>query len=350
MSACPRCEATLRIGARLCVKCGHRLTAEERSRGAASSAAQPAPPHPPAPMPVQPAHDAAAATGAGPVTDAALASPPAAAFAAAAVPAPDEPSSDAAGPPAATGARPGRRALALAGSLAAGALVAIGLAWALTAQRPQAAPARAGTGADATPRVAAEALRPPCGSAAECVAASLRAGERRDREALRRIAAEMDALPRPTAGSRPTARRLNDAALEALRADDAALAVEHLRAAAKEDPRDVEIAANLGFALIRADRVAEGLSALQDALRLDPRRTSTWAPMAFAYARLGRPAEALAAGWIGLQWNANLEKSLAFHRARQEAETDPALARFHARMAALVEAELAGSPAPAARM
>lgn len=183
---------------------------------------------------------------------------------------------------------------------------------------------------------AAEALS-ACASVRDCLAASLEAARREDVDAVRRVATQIDALPKPDLGNKAVARKLNDAALAVLRGGDAAAAVPQFRQALQENPRDVEVAGNLGFALVRAGQPALATDVLRDALVLDPRRSSTWTPLAEALALSGREAEAQSALWVAFQWSGNRDKSIAFYAERAEKETQPALAALYRNMAQWVQ-------------
>ena len=146
------------------------------------------------------------------------------------------------------------------------------------------------------------------------------------------VAARIDELGKPAPGNRAIARKLNTEGLEALKADDPARAAELFRKGLAENPRDVEIAGNLGFALVKAGKAEEAVGVLTAALALDPRRSSTWTPLAEALALAGRKDESQAALWVAYQWSANREKSLAFYtdRAEKEKASRPAISELYA--------------------
>jgi len=173
-----------------------------------------------------------------------------------------------------------------------------------------------------------------CNSAAACLPLALRAAAKEDLDAMRAAASRIDALPKPDQGNKAVARKLNGEGLEALRRDDTTAAVDLLRKALMENPRDVEVASNLGFAQVRAGRHADAVNTLTQALVLDPRRTSTWTPLAEALALSGHKDDALAALWVGYQWSANRDKSMAFYadRAEKEKASRPQLAELYGAM------------------
>ena len=161
---------------------------------------------------------------------------------------------------------------------------------------------------------------------------ALGAAAREDAGSVFAVAARIDELGKPALGNRAIARKLNTEGLEALKADDPARAAELFRKGLAENPRDVEIAGNLGFALVKAGKAEEAVGVLTAALALDPRRSSTWTPLAEALALAGRKDESQAALWVAYQWSGNREKSLAFYsdRAEKERASRPAISELYA--------------------
>lgn len=192
--------------------------------------------------------------------------------------------------------------------------------------------------APAVPAAASPA--PACPEISDCVARTLRVARSHDLDALRQVAGQIEALPKPELGNRAVARQHNAAALEALKRNDAPAAVEQLHQALRENPRDVEVVGNLGFALVKAGDPAAAVTVLESGLVLDPRRTSTWTPLAEALALAGRAEDAKAALWVAFQWSGNREKSVAYYQDRAANETRPTLK-------ALYTAMLEQVPAPA---
>ena len=179
---------------------------------------------------------------------------------------------------------------------------------------------------------AAEPAGAACASARQCLTQTLGAAAREDVNSVFALAARIEELGKPAPGNRPVSRKLNTEGLEALKAEDPARAAELLRKGLAENPRDVEIAGNLGYALVKAGKPQEATEVLTTALQLDPRRSSTWTPLAEALALSGRKDESQAALWVAYQWSANREKSLAFYtdRAEKERASRPALADMYA--------------------
>lgn len=194
-----------------------------------------------------------------------------------------------------------------------------------------AAPEGEGLSAEAptpTPEPAPAAVAPApteCTDVQACVRGSLASAQVEDVDTLRALATRIDGLAKPDMGNRAVARQINTVALEALRRSDFQGAVSQFRKAFQENPRDVEISSNLGYALVQAGQPGEAALVLQSALVLDPRRNSTWTPLAEALALSGKSNDALAALWIAYQWSGNRDKSQAFYQDRAEKEARPAL-------------------------
>jgi uncharacterized protein YdgA (DUF945 family) len=180
-----------------------------------------------------------------------------------------------------------------------------------------------------------ESAAPPstlaCGDVAQCALLSIKAAKGENIETVRQLATVMEALPKPDLGNKAQARKLNTQALESLKAENFNAGVTLLQSAVKENPRDVEVLSNLGFALVKAGRAREAVSVLTSALVLDPRRTSTWTPLSEALALSGKADDAAAALWIGYQWSGNRDKSIAFYQERitKEATLRPALSNLY---------------------
>lgn len=171
-----------------------------------------------------------------------------------------------------------------------------------------------------------------CENVRICASVALRAAAKEDVSEVRAAASKIDTLPKPDLGNRPVSRKLNDEGLAALKKGDTAAAVELFKKGQLENPRDVELAGNLGFALVRANRPKEAVDVLVEALVLDPRRSSTWTPLAEALALSDRGELGLAALWVSYQWSGNREKSEAFYATRAEREDRPQLKAMYQSM------------------
>ena len=296
---------------------------------------KPATPVAEAPRMTPAAPAAAAAAPPTPVTPATAAPAPAAPVAPEATVAPAVPVAPAASPVQAasdatiptTAASPTAPAAATPTQAAQAATPAV-----VSAPAPAAAPAPAPPSAAAPSPATRQPTAQDCENVRICASVALRAAAKEDVSEVRAVASKIDTLTKPDLGNRPVSRKLNDEGLTALKKGDTAAAVELFRKGQLENPRDVELAGNLGFALVRANRPKEAVDVLVDALVLDPRRSSTWTPLAEALALSDRGELGLAALWVSYQWSGNREKSEAFYANRVEREERPQLKSMYQSM------------------
>jgi hypothetical protein len=169
-----------------------------------------------------------------------------------------------------------------------------------------------------------------CADVQACVRFMLAGAHARRPDVIRLAASRIDSFDKPVRGDRKSARELNRQGLEALGSGDFAGASQLFERAAESDPRDVEIASNLGLALVRARRPDAATVALLKAVALDPRRSSAWAPMAEAFDLRGRADVAEASLLLAWEFSANKDKSLDYFRDRaQNAERETLRASFN---------------------
>jgi hypothetical protein len=209
---------------------------------------------------------------------------------------------------------------------------------------PPAAPvAPVAAAAPATPTAERSGAPNDCTTVALCVQQTLAAARDADIDQVRKIATTLDSMPKPNLGNRPVSRQLNQLGIEALKRDDLPVALDKLRQALAENPRDVEVAGNLGYAMVKSGQAAEAVEVLQAAVVIDPRRTSTWTPLAEAYALSGRREDARAALWVSFQWSGNREKSLSFYQDRMTRETRPQLQALYSHMVGVAQEQMAST-------
>jgi len=145
-----------------------------------------------------------------------------------------------------------------------------------------------------------------------------------DVETVRSIAEKIDTLDKPLRGNRSTARKLNEEALHAFKQKDFAQAAAIFAEAHREDPSDVEVASNLGFARIKAGDFFGANQALMTALRLNPRRASTWVPIAELAARRDHnTVDAIPALLVAYEWSTAKDKTIEYYSVQANSETHP---------------------------
>jgi hypothetical protein len=190
--------------------------------------------------------------------------------------------------------------------------------------------ASSGGGSSATPVVVVDGQYNPnavepaqlCHDINDCLLTALRSAADEDVDAVRQVAVSIDSFEKPTPGNKPLSRKLNSQGLQAFNQGEYLTAIEVFENAYQENPKDVEIASNLGLSLVRAGQFNEAIEILKQALILDPRRTSTWTPIAEAYAMMGRPVAALSAMWIGYQWSNDRQKSINFYMDKADSSQE----------------------------
>lgn len=119
-----------------------------------------------------------------------------------------------------------------------------------------------------------------CKDVATCVANILVASYPADRTQIERNATQLAGLKQFNRGNRRVARDYNERGLEAFNRGNYRLAADLFRRGVTADPGDIELNANLGFALLRAGDPNAASPPLGDALLLNPRRTASWIPVA----------------------------------------------------------------------
>lgn len=127
--------------------------------------------------------------------------------------------------------------------------------------------------------------------------------------------------PKPEKGDRKTARALNDQALLAFRQENYQLAANIFAEALKSDPSDIEVLNNYAYALLKGGKYVDAERILGFVLSIAPGRTSGWANLADVYANTNRPDAASAGFVVGFRFATNQDKALAFLKDR--AETEP---------------------------
>jgi hypothetical protein len=148
------------------------------------------------------------------------------------------------------------------------------------------------------------------------------ASTRGDSEKFKVIFQQLQRREGPETGDRKTARKLNEAALMALREKSYAQAVDVLRLALVADPADIEVADNLGYALQMAGQFKEAETQLVAVIERAPDRASAWANLAEASSRLGKSKQAVAAYLTAYKFSQKPERLLETMKKMAEASED----------------------------
>jgi len=133
--------------------------------------------------------------------------------------------------------------------------------------------------------------------------------------------------PKPERGDRKTARALNDQALLAFRQENYQLAENIFAEALKSDPSDIEVLNNYAYALLKGAKYVDAERILGFVLSIAPGRTSGWANLADVYANTNRPNAASAGFVVGFRFATYQDKALAFLKDRAESEPNENIRR-----------------------
>jgi Tfp pilus assembly protein PilF len=169
---------------------------------------------------------------------------------------------------------------------------------------------------DQAPQLSTDFLQ--CTDINTCVALSLQDAGRGNFDGVRAAATMIEGFPKPDLGNRPVSRKLNSQGLDYFKQENYLEAIKLFKEAMNENPKDVEVVGNLGFAFLKNNQPKEAVNYLTKALLLDPRRTATWTPLAESYAQLGQDNYANAALAISYSWSSDRDKSKKFYQDQLE--------------------------------
>lgn len=158
-----------------------------------------------------------------------------------------------------------------------------------------------------------------CGDFDSCFEVLLQAADPTRPEAISVAAAKIGELQKPPKGNRKAARDLNAKGLSEFKKDNFADAVNQFQQASKEDPSDVEVQTNLGWALLRANRLVVAQVALKSAIAMGPRRTSSWVPMAEYFFEAGDSGKAIASLLLAYEFSEYRERTRTFFDSKAAA-------------------------------
>jgi hypothetical protein len=185
----------------------------------------------------------------------------------------------------------------------------------------------------APPAPPANAINVPrCATAPECIAQMMKYTDTDQAEALGATAVSLTRFAPPASADadHAAARELNKQGLAALQADDTNSAVTDFANAAKSDPHDVEVVANLGYALLQARDYADAETVFERALTLAPARTNTWAPYADVLAQSNRPNDAVQALLLAYDFSGNQQHTIDIFIRKANDPSDPVLQQAYA--------------------
>ena len=144
-----------------------------------------------------------------------------------------------------------------------------------------------------------------------------------DEARLRKVAAQLKALPKPPRGDRSRARELNERGLALWQRQRFAEAAAVFKQAYQVDGSDAEIAENLGYALLKSGDVAAAEPAILAALELGPERASAWGSLGTIYAKQGKRDEGVACVMTAYSFAPDRKRALAVYARLAANDPDP---------------------------
>jgi Tfp pilus assembly protein PilF len=150
-----------------------------------------------------------------------------------------------------------------------------------------------------------------------------------DRQILERDASRINSLERFARGDRKVARDFNQRGLQAFNNQDYRLAAKLFRQGVQADPGDIELAANLAFALMRGGEIDAAGQPLANALILNPRRTATWTPLAEYFVQIDGFNYAVRSLLVGYYYSRNQETTYRFYADKSQSEANAGLRRAY---------------------
>ena len=115
-------------------------------------------------------------------------------------------------------------------------------------------------------------------------------------------------------GDRKTARAENALGIAALRESRYSEAITNFQRGLTADASDIELANNLGYAYLQSGQLEPAIGEISDVLVRVPDRTSAWANLSEAYARADKPPMALAALRVAVRYSSNRQKTVDYLR------------------------------------
>ncbi|MDP2096101.1 MAG: hypothetical protein Q8K50_19745 [Hydrogenophaga sp.] len=151
-----------------------------------------------------------------------------------------------------------------------------------------------------------------------------------DTDRIERSAVQLQALLRPSAGDRRTARALNNEALSALNAGNPHAAVELFQRASLADASDPEILGNLAWSYLKVGKPSVAFDAAVISLIHTPRRASSWGTLGISLIQQNEAYMDLAVASLqnAYRYAGNPEKSREFFQQIAEQDESPEVRRL----------------------
>ncbi len=153
------------------------------------------------------------------------------------------------------------------------------------------------------------------------LAAMLHAAHNHNRNAVDQAVSALSDVPRPPLGNRASARSYNDQGLVALKSQNYADAIDAFRLGVAQDPGNVELINNLGFALYKSGLTYPAKEQIELSLLLSPKRSSAWVNLGDVFFKEGNESNAIDAYMLAYAFATN--KDRLYKTVESLAENDP---------------------------
>lgn len=149
----------------------------------------------------------------------------------------------------------------------------------------------------------------------------LQAAHDRNRTSIDQSLNALAGVPRPPAGNQVAARSANEQGLDALKSQSYSSAITAFRLGIKQDPSNVELINNLGFALYKSGQLNPAQEQIELSLLYSPKRASAWVNLGDIYFKEGNESNAIDAYLLAYAFSANKER--LYKMVESKAENDP---------------------------
>jgi Tfp pilus assembly protein PilF len=171
--------------------------------------------------------------------------------------------------------------------------------------------------------------------------AMLQAAHDQNLENVEAASNALSAISSPTPGDKRTARTYNDEGLVALKLQDYPLAIKSFRIGASEDPSNIELVNNLGFALYKNGQLSEAKEQIELALLYSPKRSAAWVNLADILFKEGNEDKAIDAYLLAYAFAKSKDRTLKMVESIAENDPDSRARFFYSQVrAALIQSRL----------
>lgn len=202
-----------------------------------------------------------------------------------------------------------------------------------SAQLPPAEnPALAPQAPIAVSNTASAAPQSTIGSLKPYLTSMLQAAHDRNRIAVDQAANALSEASRPPVGNNASARHYNDQGIASLRIKNYPAAIEAFRLGMSEDPSNVEIINNLGFALYKSGQTYPAKEQIELSLLLSPKRSSAWVNLGDVFFKEGNESSAIDAYILAYAFATNKDRIYKTVESLAENEPDSYSRIFYTRV------------------